>query len=85
MPRHHHRGFFGREPFISWYKKGFVRVLIQTSRQRNPKIPDVPTLFELMEQYKTPEIKRRLALVYLGVGGFGSWPIVATPGLPATE
>jgi hypothetical protein len=52
-------------------------------RQRNPKIPDVPTLFELMDQYKTPDTKRRQALVYLGASGFGSWPIVSTPGLPA--
>jgi hypothetical protein len=56
--------------------------MIQTSRQRNPKIPDTPTLYELMEEHKTPEIKRRQALVYLGAGGFGSWPIVSTPGLP---
>ncbi len=75
--------FFAREPFVTWYKTGFVRILLQTSRQRNPKIPDVPTLFELMEQYKTPEIKRRQTLVYLGVGGFGAWPILATPRIPA--
>ncbi|MGH7870780.1 MAG: Bug family tripartite tricarboxylate transporter substrate binding protein [Candidatus Binatia bacterium] len=75
--------FFAREPFVSWYKNGFVRVLIQTPRQRNAKIPDVPTLYELMEQYKTPEIKRRQAFVYLGAGGFGSWPILATPSIPA--
>ena len=74
--------FFAREPFVTWYKTGFVRILLQTSRQRNPKIPDVPTLFELMEQYKTPEIKRRQVLVYLGVGGFGAWPILATPRHP---
>jgi tripartite-type tricarboxylate transporter receptor subunit TctC len=75
--------FFAREPFVTWYKNGFVRVLLQTSRQRNPRIADVPTLFELMEQHKTPEIKRRQVLVYLGVGGFGAWPILATPGIPA--
>ncbi|MGZ8498871.1 MAG: Bug family tripartite tricarboxylate transporter substrate binding protein [Candidatus Binatia bacterium] len=75
--------FFAREPFQSWYKTGVVRVMLQTSRQRNPRIPDVPTLFELMEQYKTPEIKRRQVLTYLGVGGFGAWPILATPGIPA--
>ena len=75
--------FFSREPFLTWHKKGFVRVMIQTARQRNPTIPDVPTIFELMEQHKTPEIKRRQAIVYLGAGGFGSWPIVSTPGVPA--
>jgi len=34
--------FFGREPFLTWHKTGFVRIS----------------------------------------GGFGSWPIVATPGIP---
>jgi tripartite-type tricarboxylate transporter receptor subunit TctC len=74
--------FFGREPFNTWMKNRFVRVMIQTARERNPKIADVPTLFELMDQYKTPESKRRQAVVYLGAGGFGAWPIVSTPGLP---
>src|SRR5262245_1962759 len=74
-------GFFGREPFLTLYKTGFVRILLQTSRQRNPRIPDVPTLYELMDQNKIPEAKKRLATVYLGAGGFGSRPIVATPGI----
>ena len=76
-------GFFGREPFITWLKKGFVRVWLQTEKQRHAKIPDVPTLFELMDQYKVPEAKRRLVNTYLGLWGFGSMPIVATPGVPA--
>ena len=75
--------FFAREPFKTWHKSGFVRIMIQTSRLRNPKVSDVPTLFELMDQYKTPDIRRRQALVYLGAGGFGSWPILSSPGLPA--
>jgi hypothetical protein len=75
--------FFGREPFHTWHKTNFVRIMIQTARQRNPKISDVPTLLELMDQYKTPETKRRQAIVYLGAGGFGTWPIVSTPGVPA--
>ncbi len=75
-------GFFGREPFLTWHKTGFVRVLLQTEEKRHRKIPDVPTVFELMEQYKTPEAKRRLVTTYLGLWGFGSRPIVSTPGLP---
>src|SRR3989338_5663335 len=74
--------FFGREPFLTWHKTGFVRILIQTARRRNPKIPDVPTIFELMDKQKTAETSRRLATVILGSGGFGSWPIVSTPGIP---
>ncbi len=75
--------YFSREPFIGWYKKGFVRFLIQTSRKRHPKAPDTPTLYEFMEREQTPESSRRLALVTLGAGGFGAWPVAATPGIPA--
>ncbi len=31
--------FFAREPFLTWYRTGVVRIMLQTSRQRNPKIP----------------------------------------------
>jgi tripartite-type tricarboxylate transporter receptor subunit TctC len=74
--------FFGRQPFLNWHKNGFVRIMIQTSRKRHPKIPEVPTLWEFMEKDKVPDANRQLAVVSLGAGGFGSWPIVSTPGLP---
>jgi tripartite-type tricarboxylate transporter receptor subunit TctC len=73
---------FGREPLISWHKSGFVRVLIQTGKKRDPRLPDVPTIWELMNEYKTPEAGRRLATIILAVGQFGR-PFVSTPGLPA--
>ena len=76
-------GFFAREPFISWLKKGFVHVLLHTEKQRHAKIPNVPTVFELMDQYKVADAKRRLVNTYLGLWGFGSMPIVTTPGVPA--
>jgi tripartite-type tricarboxylate transporter receptor subunit TctC len=75
--------YFGREPFASWRKKNFVRVLIQTGRKRDGRLPDVPTIDELMDQYKTPQASRRLTGVFLDAGRFGSWPIVAPPGVPA--
>jgi tripartite-type tricarboxylate transporter receptor subunit TctC len=77
--------FFGREPFPTWVKKGFVRVVMQMERKRHPKLQDVPTIWELMDQYKVPEAKRRLAAVYLNSGQFGSRPIVSTPGLSADQ
>ena len=40
--------FFAREPFHTWRKKGFVRVIIQTGKKRDGNLPDVPTLPELM-------------------------------------
>ena len=73
--------FFGREPFGSWRKKGFVRLLIQTGSKRDPRAPDVPTLHELMDKYKTPEASRRVVGVLLGVSEFGS-PLFAPPGTP---
>ena len=75
-------GFLGREPFITWLKKGFVRVWLQTEKQRHAKMPDVPTIFELMDQFKTADAKRRLVNTYLGLWGFGSMPVVTTPGSP---
>jgi tripartite-type tricarboxylate transporter receptor subunit TctC len=74
--------FFGREPFHSWRKKEFVRVLIQTGRKRDHRLAQVPTIFELMDEYKTPEASRQLTSVFLDAGRFGSWPIVASPGVP---
>jgi tripartite-type tricarboxylate transporter receptor subunit TctC len=73
--------FFAREPFHTWRKKGFVRSVIQTGRTRDPKLPDVPTMYEAMDQYKTPETTRRLANVVLAAGALGR-PLVGTPGIP---
>ena len=72
---------FGREPLISWFKNGFVRILIQTGKKRDPRLSDVPTIWELMNEYKTPEAGKRLATIILAVGAFGR-PYVSTPGLP---
>ena len=47
--------FFAREPFHTWRKKGFVRVLVQTGKKRDPRMADVPTVYELMDEYKTPQ------------------------------
>jgi tripartite-type tricarboxylate transporter receptor subunit TctC len=41
----------------------------------------VPTLYELMDQYKTPELERRLAAVVLASNMFGR-PYVAAPDTP---
>ena len=72
--------FIAREPTRTWYKTGVVKSLIQTGRKRDPRLPEVPTLYELMDQYKTSEPNRRMAAVILAAGGFGR-PMVAPPGL----
>lgn len=74
--------FHAREPFISWRKRNFVNVIIQTGAKRDPRIKDTPTIYELMDRYKTNDAGRRLAKVILASGDFGR-PIVATPGIPA--
>ena len=45
--------YFGREPFLTWGKNRFVRPLVQTGRKPSPSLPEVPTIHELMNRYKT--------------------------------
>jgi tripartite-type tricarboxylate transporter receptor subunit TctC len=79
---HNISAHFGREPFDSWHKKNFDRHIVQTGSKRDPRMPDVPTLNELFEQYKTPDAIRRVAQVLLAGGDFGR-PMMVTPGTPA--
>src|ERR1051325_3377279 len=73
--------YFGREPYKRWHKSGFTRVVVQSGAKRDERIKDVPTLNELMQQYKTPEAGKRLAKVILPAATLGR-PISAPPGLP---
>jgi tripartite-type tricarboxylate transporter receptor subunit TctC len=73
--------FFGREPFLTWQKNKFVRVLLFTGDKRDERIPDVPTLGEIFDKEKVPEASRRVAEVILAAENFGR-PIVAGPGIP---
>jgi tripartite-type tricarboxylate transporter receptor subunit TctC len=74
--------YFAREPFISWRKRNFVRELMQSGNKRDARLKDAPTIFELMDKYKTPASGRSLAKVVLSAGEFGR-PLVAPPGVPA--
>src|SRR4249920_3618831 len=74
--------YYAREPFISWRKRNFTSVLIQTGAKRDPRIKDTPTMQELMDKYKTTDAGRKLAQVILASGDLGR-PIVAPPGVPA--
>jgi tripartite-type tricarboxylate transporter receptor subunit TctC len=74
--------FFAREPFHTWRKNNFVKSLVQSSRSRDRRLPETPTIYELMDQYKTPEQGRRVATVILAAGVFGR-PMVGPPGIPA--
>jgi tripartite-type tricarboxylate transporter receptor subunit TctC len=72
--------FFGREPFHTWRKSNFVRVLVQLGAKRDSRLAEVPTLNELMEKYKTPEIGRRLAMIITASEIFQR-PYMAPPGV----
>jgi len=74
--------YFAREPFISWRKQNFTNVLLQTGSKRDGRLKDTPTIYELMDKYKTNDAGRSLAKVILASGDFGR-PIVAGPGIPA--
>jgi tripartite-type tricarboxylate transporter receptor subunit TctC len=74
--------YFNREPFHTWRKTGFTRVIVQTGRKRDSRLTDTPLFAELMDKYKTPDAGKRLAKVVLAAGAFGR-PMVASPGIPA--
>ncbi len=72
---------FSREPFLSWDKKGFDRHLVQAGERRDQRLSDIPTIFELMDKYKTSEVGRRFARVLLAGDELGR-PMVAPPAVP---
>jgi tripartite-type tricarboxylate transporter receptor subunit TctC len=70
-----------RDPYRTWRKNNTVRVLVQTGASRDKRLPNVPTLVELMDELKTPEPSRRLAKLILASGDLGR-PIIGPPGIP---
>jgi len=73
--------FFAREPFTTWRKKNFVNVLMQTGRKPDPRLKNVPTIYELMDKYKTAPAGLSLATLVLAAGDFGR-PYVMPPNTP---
>ena len=57
---------------------------MQTGRTRDPRIPDAPTLQELMDEHKTPESGRRLVPLVMAGSDFGR-PVIAPPGVAADK
>jgi tripartite-type tricarboxylate transporter receptor subunit TctC len=76
--------YFAEDAFRTWRKNRFVRVLVQTGRKRDPRIKNAPTIYELMDQYKTPEAERNLANLVLAASVFGR-PYVMPPNTPAEQ
>ena len=73
--------YFAREPYHTWRKKNFVRILVQTGQKRDPRLPDTPLLSDLMDEVKTSDLGRRVVTVMLGSGELGR-PIVTHPATP---
>ena len=76
--------YFSREPFLTWAKSKFTRFLAQGGRKRNERVPDAPTVYELMKEYKTPPTSQRVAEAML-LGGEWARPLLAPPGAPAEQ
>jgi tripartite-type tricarboxylate transporter receptor subunit TctC len=74
--------FFGREPHVSWFKKGFTRPFVQTGRKRDSQLPETPTVYDLMDRYKVRDAGRRLAILVMAPNEFGR-PWTAPPGIAA--
>jgi tripartite-type tricarboxylate transporter receptor subunit TctC len=76
--------FYGREPFLTWHKNKFIRFLAQSGKKRSPRVGDAPTIYELMDEYKTSPTKRRVAEAMLQ-GGEWARPLMAAPGTPPSR
>jgi tripartite-type tricarboxylate transporter receptor subunit TctC len=74
--------FFSREPFLTWQKTKFVRFLTQSGHKRDPRLPDAPTIYELMDEFKTPPTKRRVAEA-MNQGGEWARALMAPPATPS--
>jgi tripartite-type tricarboxylate transporter receptor subunit TctC len=75
---------FSGATYRGWHERGFDRHIVQDSPKRDAKLPDTPTLFELMDKYKTPQLSRRTAEFISASAEFGR-PMLTTPGTPAAR
>jgi hypothetical protein len=73
---------FGREPFDSWHRRGFDLHLLQTGDKRDSRVPEAPTVYELMDSLKTADMRRRAVRVLVAGGEFYH-PLATGPGVPA--
>jgi tripartite-type tricarboxylate transporter receptor subunit TctC len=78
------QAYHSREPYHTWRRTNFARIVMQTGRTRDPRIAEAPTLHELMNGNKTPESGRRLVPLVMAGSDFGR-PIIAPPGVPSDK
>lgn len=70
---------FGREPFLSWHKKGFDWHLLQTRETRWKGAPDVPSIFEIAKKYKASA--KDVELIKLAASTNFGKPFTTPPGV----
>lgn len=75
--------YVGREPFLTWHKKGFVRPIAQTGKKRDPRVDAaVPTVWEIANELRVP--KGDLQFIETAFTGLDEWfwLYIAPPGIP---
>ena len=83
MPCHYCCGFFRTRALHQLVQEGRCAYSRSDLAQAPRDYPGSPHTLGVYGKEKASDSNRRLATVALGSGGFGSWPIVSTPGLPA--
>jgi tripartite-type tricarboxylate transporter receptor subunit TctC len=73
--------YFARDQYVGWYKNKFVRMLAQGGHKRDARLPDSPTIYELMEEFKTAPTKRRVAQA-MNQGAEWARPFMVAPATP---
>jgi tripartite-type tricarboxylate transporter receptor subunit TctC len=77
-------GWFTGDSYANWRKTGFVRVMVQTHPKRDPRLAEVPTVYELLDEFKASEPIKRLASLLLASNSFGR-PYVLPPATPPEQ
>ncbi|MCZ6623621.1 MAG: tripartite tricarboxylate transporter substrate-binding protein [Deltaproteobacteria bacterium] len=70
---------FGREPFLSWHKKGFDWHLLQTREKPWKGAPDIPSIFDIAKKYKASA--EDIKLIRLAASTNFGKPFTAPPGV----
>jgi hypothetical protein len=66
----------------SRHRKGFDFHVLQSGRKRDARAAEAPTVYEILDDFKVADTKRRVAQALLSGGEFGR-PVLVTPGTPA--
>lgn len=77
-------GWFTGDSYANWRKTGFARVVVQTHRKRDPRLAEVPTVYELLDEFKAPETIKKLASLLIASNSFGR-PYVLPPATPPEQ